>query len=98
MTVLFKLIIRFDFSPIYQVLDKKGTCFLILNSVSQGFWKTLGDGLNPHISIAQYLEPNVEYRHIAIEPTSLVILWENYPDMDIDKLSSSTLFKTFDNI
>jgi hypothetical protein len=51
MTVLFKLIIRFDFPPIFQVLDKKGVCFSILTKVPEGFWQTFGDGLNPHIRL-----------------------------------------------
>jgi hypothetical protein len=96
MTTVFKLIIRFDYSLTYEVLDKKGTCFAILNRGNEQFWQAVGQG-GEFTLIANFRTPN-EYRHVSIEPNTFVVSWENYPGLELDKLHSSPEFRKFDEI
>jgi hypothetical protein len=94
---VFKLIIRLDFPIVYEILDRIGTCCAILNRGREDFWQAAGMLAGGSGALANY-RSNDEYRHISIEATAFIILWESYPGIDLSKLLTVDTFQKFDEM
>lgn len=99
---IFKIIVRFDFPIVYEILDNLGTCLAVLNRGHENYWQTLGISDTNVGAIANRRKPSEEYSHVHVEPTSFIFISENFPGIEIDKIEkmeslnkANEIFATF---